>query len=264
MRSPEQLCKETITLVKATAGFIREQSGSIHSGNIEHKGVHDLVTFVDKTSEQRLVEGLSRILPEAGFIAEENTSDKKGVHYNWIIDPLDGTTNFIHQVPCYAISVALMEDDKIILGVVYEITRDECFYAWKDGAAFLNAKEIQVTQTKEINDSLLATGFPYNDFSQLDKYLNLFRHLMQNTRGIRRIGSAATDLCYVACGRFDAFFEYSLKPWDAAAGTFIIQRAGGMAIDFSGGSNYIFGRQVIAGNLFITPALQLLFKEYFV
>lgn len=243
--------------------FIRSESGKLNSGSIETKGLHDLVTYVDKTSEERLTSGLSKLLPGSGFIAEEGTGTRNEKGYNWIIDPLDGTTNFIHQVPCFAISVALMLDDKMILGIVYEINRDECFYAWEEGPAFLNGKEIHVTSTASLHDSLLATGFPYNDFTLMDKYLKVFRHLMQNTRGIRRIGSAATDLCYVACGRFDAFFEYSLKPWDMAAGTFIIQRAGGKVCDFSGGNNFLFGKQVIAGSPLITKALLLSFQEYF-
>jgi myo-inositol-1(or 4)-monophosphatase len=264
MQYPEQLCSAAIAVVKRAASFVRGQSGRISAHNIEHKGTHDLVTYVDKTAEQMLVDGLSSLVPGAGFIAEENTAGKSGGRYNWIIDPLDGTTNFIHQVPCYAISVALAENGEVILGIVYEITRDECFYAWKDGPAFLNGKPIRVSATKKLDDALLATGFPYTDFSSVEKYIRVFRELMKGTRGLRRMGSAATDLCYVACGRFDGFFEYALKPWDVAAGAFIIRQAGGAVSDFRGGDDYIFGREIISGNLFITPALQLLFKEYFV
>ena len=253
----------TIATVKEVAAFISSEAGNISKKDIQHKGVHDLVTFVDKTSEEKLIKGLSALLPEAGFIAEEGTNAKKGERYNWVIDPLDGTTNFIHGVPCYAISVALMDKDEVVLGVVHEVTRNECFHAHKFSSSFLNEKEIRVTGTPKLNDSLIATGFPYTHFDHLEKYLKVFRHLMLNTRGIRRIGSAATDLCYVACGRFDGFFEYGLKPWDVAAGSFIVQQAGGNCRDFKGRKNFIEGREIIAGNPVITRELLFSFQEYF-
>ncbi|HEY6161377.1 MAG TPA: inositol monophosphatase family protein [Bacteroidia bacterium] len=260
----DTLTEHSIATIKAIAAFISSEAGRIAQKDIEHKGVHDLVTFVDKTSEEKLVKGLSALLPEAGFIAEEGTIAKKGERYNWVIDPLDGTTNFIHGIPCYAISVALVDKDEVILGVVYEITRKECFHAHKFSPAFLNEKEIHVTGTQKLNDSLIATGFPYTNFDQLEEYLKVFRHLMLNTRGIRRIGSAATDLCYAACGRFDGFFEYGLKPWDVAAGSFIVKQAGGNCCDFKGKENFIEGREIIAGNPFITKELLFSFQEFFV
>ena len=273
----ELLCKQTCALVKETAEFIRAEAGKITSSYIETKGLHDLVTFVDKLSEEKLIAGLSKLIPDAGFMAEESSSKnillplfsgevescKDRMGYNWIIDPLDGTTNFIHQIPCYAISVALMLDGKIILGVVYEIARDECFYAFENSSAYMNGVKIKVSETKVLHDSLLATGFPYNDFTSLENYIRLLTFFMKNTRGIRRIGSAATDLCYVACGRFDGFFEYALKPWDVAAGAFIAQQAGAKVCDFKGGNDFIFGKQVIVGNPFITESMLLSFKEYF-
>ena len=242
------LCKEVCNAVKKVGSFIKNEQLNFSLNKIEVKGKNDFVSYVDKTSEKKLIEILSKLLPDSGFIAEEGTSTKKGAIYNWIIDPLDGTTNFIHGIPCYAISIALMRNDKIILGVVYEINFDECFYAWGHSKAYLNSEEIKVSEAATLADSLLATGFPYYDYSKMNEYIELFKYFMQHTHGLRRLGSAATDLAYVACGRFEGFYEYGLQPWDVAAGVFIVQRAGGKVTDFNGENNYIFGKEIIAGN----------------
>ena len=168
--------------------------------------------------------------------------------FNWIIDPLDGTTNFIHGVPVFCISIALQYKSEIILGVIYEINRDECFYSWKDDSAYLNNKIVQVSTNENLNHALLATGFPYYDYGKLDEYLKLFKYFMKNSRGVRRLGSAAADLAYVACGRFDGFYEYGLQPWDVAAGSFIVKQAGGMNSDFTGTDNFLFGKEIISAN----------------
>jgi len=225
-----------------------EERKSFDNSKIETKGLHDLVSYVDRTSEKRIIAGLQEVLPESGFIAEEGTSTKRGDRFNWVIDPLDGTTNFIQGVPVYAVSIGLLDYDELVLGVVYEVGRDECFYAWKDGGAYLNGKPIHVSERNSIQDALLATGFPYNDFSKLDEYLGFLKWTMTNARGVRRLGSAATDLAYVACGRFDAFWEYDLKPWDVAAGALIVKEAGGVVTDYKGGNNYLFGREIVASN----------------
>ena len=206
------------------------------------------MSFVDKTAEKQLVDGFRIILPEAGYIAEEQTETIRGEKYNWVIDPLDGTTNFIHGLNPYAISVALMEDDEVVLGIVHEITRNETFYAREGSKAYLNNTEIKVSKANKVADSLIATGFPYYDYNRLPQFMNSLDYFMRNSHGLRRLGSAATDLAYVACGRFDAFYEYSLSPWDVAAGAFIVQQAGGKLADFSGKNNYIFGKEIIATN----------------
>lgn len=244
----KNICSQVRAIATETAEFIRSQKDEITLDIIDSKGSHDFVTYVDKTSEQMIVDGLMNIIPEAGFIAEEGTSTKKGEVYNWIIDPLDGTTNFIHGVPTFSISIALMENDKLIMGVVYEIMRSECFYAWKGSKAYLNGKEINVSDRKTVESSLIATGFPYYDYKRIIPYIKTLEYFMINSSGIRRIGSAATDLAYVACGRFDGFYEYSLQSWDVAAGAFIVQQAGGKVCDFSGNDNYIFGKEIIATN----------------
>ena len=244
----QSICNDVCIAAKSVGSFIKNEQLSFSLNKIEIKGKNDFVSYVDKTSEKKLIEKLSILLPEAGFIAEEGTSTKKGTTYNWIIDPLDGTTNFIHGIPCYAISIALMRNDKIVLGVVYEINFDECFYAWELSKAYLNSNEIQVSKAESLADSLLATGFPYYDYNRMTEYIELFKYFMQNTHGLRRLGSAATDLAYVACGRFDGFYEYGLQPWDVAAGAFIVQQAGGRVADFNGNQNYIFGKEIVAGN----------------
>jgi myo-inositol-1(or 4)-monophosphatase len=259
----EIICKQVCELAKETGAFIRKEVSRLKQSDIEIKGSHDFVTYVDKTSEKKIIDALKKIIPEAGFIAEENTIEKKEAKYQWIIDPLDGTTNFIHSVPCFSISIALMCDDVVVLGVVYEINLDECFYAWEKSKAYCNGKEIHVSDAAVMNDTLLATGFPYYDYDRLEGYMKFFVYCLKNTHGLRRIGSAAVDLVYVACGRFDGFFEYSLKPWDVAAGAFIVQRAGGKVFDFSGGNNYIFGKEIIACNNNIAGQMLELGMAYF-
>lgn len=244
----QTLCQEVCTLTKQVGTFIKSEREKFSAERIEVKGKNDFVSYVDKTSEIKIIERLSALLPESGFIAEEGTSTKKGDIYNWVIDPLDGTTNFIHGIPCYSISIALMRNTELVLGVIYEINLDECFYAWEGSKAFLNGKEIHVSKVPTLADSLLATGFPYYDYNRMKEYLELFQYFMKNTHGLRRLGSAATDLAYVACGRFDGFYEYSLQPWDVAAGAFIVQQAGGKITDFKGGGNYVFGKELVAGN----------------
>jgi myo-inositol-1(or 4)-monophosphatase len=261
----QTLCHDVCSLSKKVGIFILDERKRFTSAKIEVKGKNDFVSYVDKNSEKQLVEGLSALLPGSGFIAEEGTSSFKGDTYNWIIDPLDGTTNFIHGIPCFAISIALVRNEVPVLGVIYELNLDECFYAWENSNAFLNGKEIHVSENSKLSDTLIATGFPYYDYKQMDEYMNVFRDLMKNTRGLRRLGSAATDLAYVACGRFDGFYEYSLQPWDVAAGAFIVQQAGGKVTDFRGENNFIFGKEIVAGNSVVfdefLSTIQLYFKK---
>ena len=244
----KELCLFTCDVAQATGHFMAEERKSFDASKIETKGLHDLVSYVDKESEIRIISALQTLLPESGFIAEEGTNDKRGERFNWVIDPLDGTTNFIQGVPIYAVSIGLLDGDELVMGVVYEVGRDECFYAWKDGGAYLNGEPIHVSKRSDIHDTLLATGFPYNDFSKMDSYMEFLEWTMKNARGVRRLGSAATDMAYVACGRFDAFWEYDLKPWDVAAGAVIVKEAGGTVTDYKGGNNYLFGREIVAGN----------------
>ncbi len=242
------LCQEVVLLAKEAGGFIRTEAGKFRADRIEFKGLNDMVSYVDKTSEEMIVAKLQQLLPEAGFITEEKTVVKTASQYNWVIDPLDGTTNFIHGLPVYSVSIALKEYEELVLGVVYEINQDECFYAWKDAPAYLNGKKIHVSDKPTLADSLIATGFPYYNFEKADAYMNLFKDLMQSCHGLRRLGSAAVDLAYTACGRFDAYYEYNLNDYDMAAGIIIVKQAGGQVFDFGGGDDMLKSRDVIATN----------------
>jgi len=265
MQNLQEIVAPTIDAVRLAASFIQAEIGNIQQNDIETKSLNSLVTYVDKSSEKILVNKLQKIIPTATFLTEENTIATSKGEWQWIIDPLDGTTNFIHQVPVFAISVALQHNDEIVLGVVYELNKNECFYATKNNGAYLNGNRIYVSKTATLADSLIATGFPYYDFDWLENYMIVFKQLMTSTRGIRRLGSAATDLCYTACGRFDAYFEYSLAPWDVAAGALILKEAGGKVFDFNAGNNWLHGKQIIAGNAAVTTQLQTIIqKDFFI
>jgi myo-inositol-1(or 4)-monophosphatase len=257
------LTSDVISLTKEVGQFIRKESLVFDQRQVEYKGLHDMVSYVDKTAEIALVKGLRLLLPEAGFVTEEKTATIAGEQYDWIIDPLDGTTNFIHGLPTYAISIALQCDGELVLGVVYEINRDECFSAWKNGGAYLNDKQISVSKASAIENTLLATGFPYYEFGRLDAYLAVLKELMQRCHGVRRIGSAAIDLAYVACGRFDGYFEFNLNSYDVAAGIVLVREAGGQVFDFTGGDNSIERREMLATNGLISAELLLILEEKF-
>ncbi|MBW3467662.1 inositol monophosphatase family protein [Arthrospiribacter ruber] len=243
-----EILTKTISTAKSAGSFIRQESKTFDRNKVEAKGLNDLVSYVDKEAEKIIVEKLKNILPEADFIAEEGTEGQSGKDFTWIIDPLDGTTNFIHGIPVFAVSIGLKYKEDIVLGVVYEINLDECFYASKGNGAFLNGQPIVVSKSETLSESLIVTGFPYSAFGKIDDYLAVLRSLMETCHGLRRMGSAATDLCYVACGRSEGFFEYDLKPYDVAAGVIILAEAGGKVSDFSGGDNYIFGKEILASN----------------
>jgi len=259
----ELLCNKVISIVRLTGNFIRKESLQFDATKIEYKGLNDMVSYVDKTAEQKLVQNLEKLIPDAGFITEEKTISRTGNTFQWIIDPLDGTTNFIHGIPAYGISVALYEDNMPVIGVVYELNRGEMFYSYKGGGAFLNKKEIRVSVNPDLKSSLLATGFPYYQFDKQAQYLKLLEEMMQKTHGLRRIGAAAIDLVYTACGRFDAFFEYNLQQWDFAAGCFIVQQAGGEVYDFSGGNQYFDKREILATNGKLTAEILAAVSRHF-
>ncbi|MBI9034423.1 MAG: inositol monophosphatase [Bacteroidales bacterium] len=264
MISLENVTLQVCELAKKTALTIQHERKNISPGDISNKGNHDFVTRIDILAEQIIVDELKRIIPSAGFITEEGTETKKSDTYNWIIDPIDGTTNFIHGVPVYSISIALEHKNEIVLGVVYEINAQECFYSWKGATSYLNGTIIHCSNESSLDKTLIATGFPYTNYDSMDQYMDLFKELMVNTSGIRRLGSAAVDLVYVACGRFDAFYEYGLNPWDVAAGTFIAQQAGCINSDFKGDKNYIYGKQLLSAPKAVHDQILPLIQKYFV
>lgn len=249
------LCQQVVSLTRSVGGFMHQEFLAFDFGSVEFKsGSNDLVSYVDKEAEKRLVKGLKKLLPQANFITEEGTvgafdlsrPEQSNSGLWWIIDPLDGTTNFTHGLPIYSTSIALMHNGDLVLGVVNDPSRQECFYAWKGGGAWCNSKPIKTSGISQLEQSLIVTGFPYNAAAIADRYMKILTNIMTQTHGFRRLGSAAIDLAYVAAGRFEAFFEYGLKPWDLAGGIVIIQEAGGQASDFKGGNNFLFGKELVA------------------
>ena len=212
-----------------------------------------ILSTADLATQAALVRGLRQII-DCPVLGEEMTEqEQRDLWFHnydglWVVDPIDGTTNFIHNLPPHAISIGLLRNNDLVLGVVIEITRCELFYTWENAPSYLNGTVIHVSDAQTHNEALVATGFPYYDFGLIENYLNTMRFLMTNTRGIRRLGSAAIDLCYVACGRFDAFWEYGLHPWDMAAGALIIRNAGGKVCAFDKSDNYLFTGKIIATN----------------
>ncbi len=241
------LTNQTLAIAKQTGNYLLKEFKTFNQKAIEVKSPNQLVSYVDITAEKMLVEGLGKLLPEAGFITEENTITKVSDELNWIIDPLDGTTNFMHGIPVFAISIALQKGDETLLGIVYDVCNDSMYYADETGA-YCNGKAIRVSENKNLRTSLLATGFPYYDFDGMENYMNVLKELMQHTHGLRRLGSAAIDLAYVACGKFEGFFEYGLHPWDVAGGAYIIKQAGGRVTTFNGDNAYLFGKTIVAAN----------------
>lgn len=236
-------------LARETAAFLEAENQKFTKESVEYKGLNNLVSYVDEQAERMVVDGCRRILPEAGFLTEEGTvsaSDGAREGLTWIIDPLDGTTNFVHKVPMFSVSIGLVLKGKPILGVVAHVPNKQIFSAWEGGGAWCNGERIYVNPTQRLSESLLATGFPYFEFEKIDAYLNIIHHLMKNSHGLRRMGSAAIDLAYVACGIFEGFFEYNLSPWDVAAGICLVREAGGTVTDFQGEDNAVFGRQLVA------------------
>ncbi|MBK7133381.1 MAG: inositol monophosphatase [Bacteroidales bacterium] len=258
----KEICTQVENSARETGAFIRREAENFDISRTETKGLNDFVSYVDKTSEKMLVAKLSQLLPEAGFKTEEGTIEKTGIKYCWVIDPLDGTTNFLHGLNPYAISIGLMEYDEVVAGVVYVIKEDEMFTAWKDGGAWLNGRQIHVSKAKKISASLIATGFPYSDFSRLDNYMNCFTWFCKNSQGVRRLGSAATDIAYIACGRFEVFYEYGLHAWDIAAGIIILREAGGKISDFAGNEKNLSGEEIVAANSAVYPEVLEIVRKF--
>ncbi len=244
----DTFCLQIRQIAREAGLFLQAERMKFNPARVEEKGAHNYVSYVDKESERRLVDRLSRLLPEAGYITEEGTVAADVKPYMWVIDPLDGTTNFIHDMAPYCVSIALQQDGVTQIGVVYEVGRDECFHAIKGGKAFLNGKEIRVSNVDTLDKSFIALGFPYNTEAYKPTAMNLVDKLYGYAGGTRLLGTAAAELCYVACGRFDARVEAWLGPWDVAAGALILQQAGGMVTDFRGTANWQSGREVIASN----------------
>jgi len=238
----------------AVARHAAQMAGKLLKENIHgkreitHKGEIDLVTEMDMRSERIVVEMLHASFPDHNIIAEEETNIRNGSRFTWIIDPLDGTTNYAHGYPCFSVSIALEQNDEIVLGVVYDPMRDEMFSALNGNGADLNGRPIQVSDMDRLINSLLATGFPYDRKVNGKNNIAYFQEMLMASQEVRRDGSAALDLCSVACGRFDGFWELRLRPWDVAAGSLIVREAGGMVSDLSGSKFNIREGDILTSN----------------
>jgi len=231
---------------------VRNYSGRVESGDIEHKGTHDLVTRLDKESQDIIISLLQKNLPDSDFLAEEDDvghwGDNPDGKLRWIIDPIDGTTNFTQGLPHYSVSIGLQNGNDLVAGVVLDVSVDELFTAVKDGGLYLNGRKIGVTERTSLEQSVLATGFPFREFKHIDAFLDVFKVMMKECRSVRRLGSAAIDLAYVACGRLDGFFEVGLSPWDVAAGAVLVREGAGLVTDMSGSDQFLFQKHIIASN----------------
>ncbi len=262
MRIGKAFSAQVNGIVREAGKMIRRYHGRLTGSQIAHKSTHDFVTEIDKESERFLVSRLGELIPDAGFLTEEKTVEtSRGKEWVWIIDPIDGTTNFIHGLFPVAVSVALQHRGETVLGAVYEIGADEMFSAFRDGGAYLNGERIAVSGEKTLDNALIATGFPYKNYDRLEAYMKSFEHLMFHTSGIRRLGSAAADLVYVACGRMDGFYEYGLNPWDVAGGALIVEEAGGKVTDFGGGADWLSGGEILATNGLIHSAFAEVLRQ---
>jgi myo-inositol-1(or 4)-monophosphatase len=225
--------------------FIKSSVGKV--AEISHKGRDNIVTDVDKKAEAMIIKDILAAFPGHSILSEESEPRSGLAPYTWIIDPLDGTTNFAHAFPFFCVSIALEKSGRVVLGVVYDPIREELFFAEKGRGAYLNGKKIHVSKVKKLIDSFLATGFSYG-IKRKDRNISYFRELLTRTQAIRRAGSAALDLCYVACGRFDGFWEMDLHPWDSAAGMLIVEEAGGKVTRFDRSPYSPYDKNILATN----------------
>ncbi len=236
-----------VKAARRAASVINRASTQLDLLTVQSKSPNDFVTEVDRAAEQAIIEVLRDAFPGHGILAEESGESGPESEFNWIIDPLDGTTNFIHGLPQYAVSIAQTKNGVLEHAVVYDPNTNEMFTASRGAGAFLNDRRIRVSRRTRLNEALIGTGFPFRQLDHVDAYLAMFKELTQKTAGIRRPGAASLDLAYVAAGRFDGFWEMGLSPWDMAAGVLLIQEAGGLVSDLSGEANYLTTGNVVAG-----------------
>lgn len=236
-----------VKAARRAATVINRASTQLELLTVESKSPNDFVTEVDRAAEKAIIDVLRDAYPGHGILAEESGESGADSEFVWIIDPLDGTTNFIHGFPQYAVSIALTKNGVLEHGVIYDPTSNELYTASRGSGAYLNDRRIRVSRRVRLADSLIGTGFPYRQFDNVDAYLAMFRELTQKTAGIRRPGAASLDLAYVAAGRLDGFWEMGLAPWDMAAGVLMIQEAGGLVSDLAGESNFMATGNVVAG-----------------
>ncbi|MBS4028419.1 MAG: inositol monophosphatase [Ignavibacteriales bacterium] len=228
--------------------FLKHSLGKIKTVERKSGQERNLVTNIDKQAEEMIVEKIKQHFPTHNILAEEGTTGNENSEFKWIIDPLDGTTNFTHGLPLFCVSIGVEKNDELICGVVYDPNRDELFSAEKGNGAKLNGKKISVSTNDKLISSLLVTGFPYNITENPMNCVEHFQNFLFEAQAVRRLGSAALDLCYVACGRFDGFWEVALNPWDMAAGVLLVEEAGGIVSDFNGNEHSIYKKDIVASN----------------
>ena len=253
-----------VKAARAAGAIINRAALDVEAVRISQKQVNDFVTEVDHASEQAIIETLLTAYPDHGILAEESGSQhgNSNADHIWIIDPLDGTTNFIHGFPVYCVSIALQVRGKLEQAVVYDPTRNDLFTATKGRGAFMNERRIRVSKRVRLDECLLSTGFPFRPEDDFDKYLRLMGDMMQRTAGLRRPGAAALDLAYVAAGFTDGFFEIGLQAWDMAAGALLVTEAGGLVGNFTGEANYIDQKECMAANPRIYAQMVPLLQKY--
>ena len=244
----EKLSRRVTEVAEEAAAFVRSQVGKVGTSEIEAKERNSLVSYVDKTAERMLVEALTPLVPDPGFVTEEDTVANSRNEYTWVIDPLDGTTNFLQQIPIFSVSVGLAHHGEFVPGCIIDIMQEDCYTAWREGGAWLNGDRIKVSPTEDLTTAMVGTGFPYHDPNKLNVLAEMFQEVLLASRGIRRLGSAALDLAYVASGKLDAFYETTLNPWDIAAGVIIVREAGGLVTDFEDGGDFVHKKELIASN----------------
>lgn len=243
--------------------ILKQHYGTVPPAAIRHKAATDFISYVDELSEAAIVETIHSRFSGHGILGEESGATLKKSPYRWIIDPLDGTTNYLHQVPVFAVSIALEFEQELVLGVIYDPLRDELFEAQKDQGALLNDEPISVSSKPDLSQSLIATGFPFKCKQFLPSYLQAFEAIFNRSIGKRRLGAAAIDLAYLAAGRFDGFWEIGLQPWDIAAGAVLIREAGGKITDFWDGSDFLEKHYLLATNGHIHGEMLPILKQHF-
>ncbi len=253
-----------VKAARAAGSIINRASLDLDDLKVGSKGVNDFVTEVDHAAEAVIIKTLLDAYPQHAILAEESGREhgNQQSDYQWIIDPLDGTTNFIHGLPIYAVSIALAFRGQVQQAVVYDPTRNDLFHASKGRGAFLNDRRLRVSRRTKLKDALVGTGFPFRKGDNFKRYLKLFEDVMQQTAGVRRPGAASLDLCYVAAGYYDAFFETGLSPWDVAAGSLIVTEAGGLVGNFTGEADFLHQRELLAGSPKIYAQLVPLLSPY--
>jgi myo-inositol-1(or 4)-monophosphatase len=255
MQERTEFLSTAIRSAKLAGKLLLENLGKISKADIGLKQASDFVTRVDRDSEQIIIRTIREEFPEHDFLAEESIRQAESDRYRWIIDPLDGTTNYIHQYPAFSISIALEYRKQIVTGVIYDPLKEELFTAERGKGAFLNKHRIRISSVIDLEDSLITTGFPFRKKEIINSYLELFHNIFLKVSDLRRAGSAALDLAYLACGRCEGFFEIGLSPWDIAAGALLVEEAGGVVTDFAGGTDYLTTGNIVAGNSHVQKEL---------